>query len=65
MGIYAPITNPDAADRIPKNAVLAPEDLKESTIIIKRAVADTDPRATPPIRRDKVYPEFLLPQVPP
>ena len=47
-GMYAPMTNPAAAVRIPKNAVLVEEFLKSSMITIKRAVEDTDPRRTIP-----------------
>ena len=34
-GIYAPITNPDAAESIPKNALLAADDLKNKAKKIK------------------------------
>ena len=46
MGMYAPITNPEAAESIPKKAPLALVVLKNSTSIMKMAVADTEPRAT-------------------
>ena len=47
-GIYAPITKPEAAVRIPKNAVLVEEDLKRSITTIKRAVEESDPSSTMP-----------------
>ena len=43
-GIYAPITNPEAADSIPKRAELVEEDLIRSIMTIKSAVEDSDPR---------------------
>ena len=48
MGIYAPITNPAAAERIPKNAPAADEDLKNKTIVIKSALDDMHPRRITP-----------------
>ena len=47
-GIYAPITNPEAADKIPKNAVHVEEFLKRSTTTINKAVEDTEPNKTIP-----------------
>ena len=47
-GIYAPITNPDAADKIPKNAVHVEEFLNRSTTTINKAVEDTEPNKTIP-----------------
>ena len=48
MGMYAPITNPAAAERIPKNAPAADEDLKNKTIVIKSALDDMHPRRITP-----------------
>lgn len=45
-GIYAPMTNPEVAERIPKNAALVEEDLIRSITTMKRAVEDIDPRKT-------------------
>lgn len=43
-GIYAPITKPAAADKMPKNAVLVDDVLKNSMTSINKAVEETDPR---------------------
>jgi hypothetical protein len=44
--MYAPITNPAAAERIPEKAALAELVLNNITIPIKSAVDEIDPRAT-------------------
>ncbi len=48
MGIYAPITNPAAAESIPKKAPAADEDLKNNTTVIKSALDDMHPRRITP-----------------
>ena len=47
-GMYAPITKPDAAVKIPKNAVHVEDFLNNRTITIKSAVDEIDPRSTIP-----------------
>ena len=47
-GIYAPITKPDAAVKIPKNAVHVEEFLNKRTTTINKAVEDTEPSSTMP-----------------
>ena len=47
-GIYAPITNPEAADRIPKKAVLVEDDLIKSIMTINSAVEESDPKSMMP-----------------
>ena len=44
MGMYAPITKPAAADKIPKKAPAADEDLKNRTILMNNALDERHPR---------------------
>ena len=46
--MYAPITKPAAAERIPKNAPAADEDLKNKTTVIKSALDERHPRKITP-----------------
>ena len=46
--MYAPITKPAAAERIPKNAPAADEDLKNKTTVIKSALDDIHPKRITP-----------------
>ena len=48
IGIYAPITNPAAAESIPKKALDDWEVLNRGIMVMKKPVADTDPRMTIP-----------------
>ena len=48
MGIYAPITKPDAAEMIPKKAPELCVDLKKTMNVMKNAVAETAPINTIP-----------------
>ena len=48
MGMYAPITKPAAADKIPKKAPAADEDLKNRTILMNNALDERHPRKITP-----------------
>lgn len=61
-GIYAPITNPTAAETIPENADNAEDFLKNDTIIIIKIVLDAQPKIVTKYRNSIVLkPRYKLP----